>query len=127
MLIAVSADLGTVIASFLKVVSLVCSGLVLASFVMFAYDQTSASSRNQVKSVTTGQYSSNGNPLPRHPGQPRKFIDGAARTLTSPFRSIVHGDSAWAVWIVATLLGLLVYGVGIGFVARFARLRESQA
>jgi hypothetical protein len=53
--------------------------------------------------------------------QPRRFIDGAARTLTRPFRGIVHTSSAWVLEIVPTLIGLLVWGVGIGYLARFSR------
>jgi len=122
MLIGDSVDLSSVVASVLKLVSLSCCALVVASFALFAYDQASANSKGQVASVVSGRYSSANNPLPRHPGQPRRFIDGAAHALTSPIRSAMSGDSAWPVWIVATVFGLLVYGVGIGFVARFLRV-----
>ena len=122
MLIAISVDLWTVVSSALKVVSIVCCALVVVSFALFAYDQASASSKGQVAAVVTARYASTGNPVPRHPAQPRRFIDGAAHVLTSPFRSLVHGDSAWAVWISSTVLALLLYGVGLGFLARFIRM-----
>jgi len=58
---------------------------------------------------------------PIHHGraQPRLFIDEAANVLTSPFDSIVPSDSAWVDHILPTLFSLLVYGVGLGFVARY--------
>jgi hypothetical protein len=53
--------------------------------------------------------------------QPRLFIDNAASALTSPFRSLVQSDSQWVERGLPTILALLVYGVGIGYLARFSR------
>ena len=102
-------------------VSLVSCLLVLASFVLFVYDQASGADKHQLAELTgqsNGTTSSRG--LDRH--QPRRFIDGAAHVLTSPFRLLVAGDSIWAVWISSTVLALLVYGLGLGFLSRVARL-----
>jgi hypothetical protein len=41
--------------------------------------------------------------------------------LTSPFRSIVQSDSQWVLHGVPTIFALLVYGVGLGYLARFSR------
>ena len=111
------------VSAALKLVSVICTFFVLVSFGLFAYDQASVNSKAQATSVTTGTYVNKGNALPHHPAQPRRLIDGAAHTLTAPFRALVKGDSLWAVWITSTLLGVLVYGVGLGFVARFVRLQ----
>ncbi len=56
------------------------------------------------------------------PGQPKRFIDGAARALTSPFRSFLTTSSEWATEIAGTLLALILYGFGLGYLARWARM-----
>jgi hypothetical protein len=53
--------------------------------------------------------------------QPRRFIDGAAQNLTEPVRSLMHTDSVWGIELVATLAGLIVYGLGLGYLARYAK------
>lgn len=91
----------------------------LASFALFAIDQASGASKHQVAALggpVSDQTAS------QRPGQPRRFIDGAASVLTSPFRSVIHsGSSEWGAEIEYTLLAVIVYGFGIGFLARWAR------
>jgi hypothetical protein len=130
MLIAISVDLLTVLARLLKICSLVCSGIVLVSFLLFAYDQTSGASKHQVTALAGGPnqtasgvvVTSESTHAVAHKGQPRRFIDAVAHDLTGPFRSLVQGDSQWAVWLVSTALAILVYGFGLGFAARIIRL-----
>jgi hypothetical protein len=86
-------------------------------------DQVSHASKQQVNQLATGT----AGPSTTHgtstsPGQPRRFIDGAARTLTSPFRSLVGSNSRWSVELASTLLALLVYGLGLGYLARYSRV-----
>ena len=103
----------------------ICCGLVIASFALFALDQFAGASEHQqselVASSNTAEPSSQG---AAHHGQPRAFIDGAARALTAPMRSLVHTNSDWAIELEATILALLVYGVGLGFLARVVRPSE---
>jgi hypothetical protein len=106
----------------LVLIAFACCGLVLASFVMFARDQlasASARQQNELVSPSTGAV-----PVPavhRGHGQPRRFIDGAAQKLTSPFRSIVQSHSQWVLHAVPALIAILVYGCGLGFLARYSR------
>jgi hypothetical protein len=98
-------------------VSFVCCALIIASFAFFAVDQMSGASRQQA-AVTAGT------PIPAKKSnpdreQPRRFIDGAARSLTSPFRSIINSGSQWADRIVLLVCGLTVYGVGLGYLRRY--------
>jgi hypothetical protein len=102
-------------------VALACSGLVLASFVMFTRDQLAGASQHQASEVSTGPTSQPAAPKPKQQAEPGRFIVGAARTLTSPFASIVNSSSAWVEHGIPTLLGLLVYGVGLGYLARYSR------
>jgi hypothetical protein len=43
-----------------------------------------------------------------------------ARKLTSPFASVVVSDDAWVEHGIPLVLALLVYGAGLGFLARWA-------
>jgi hypothetical protein len=105
--------------------ALICCTLVTLSFALFAVDQASSASKQQVAQLAAGSAPSPASaaPPPVKPKQPRKFIDGAAGTLTSPFRSLVDSSSQWTLEIFSTLVALLVYGFGLGYLARLWRLR----
>jgi hypothetical protein len=121
MLTARSADVGGVIHRAIVLVALVCCGLVVGSFVLFVRGQMAGASKQQVAAVvgpSTGQVVA---PPAKPEGQPGRFINGGASELTSPFRSIVTSGSAWVQRGVPTILALLVYGVGLGYLARFSR------
>jgi hypothetical protein len=102
---------------FLITVSFVCCVLVIASFGFFAADQASGASSQQVASV-------NGSTPPAthtaHHGPIRRFVDAAAKDLTSPFQSLATSSSQWANHLLLLILGLAVYGVGLGYLARYA-------
>jgi hypothetical protein len=121
MLDAATADMDPVIHRLLVLSSIACCLLVAASFVMFARDQVAGASVHQQNLITY-----RGAPVPvapstaAHPGQVRRFIDGAARDLESPFSSIVHSSSQWVLHGGPALLALLLYGVGLGYLARFS-------
>jgi hypothetical protein len=99
----------------------ICCGLVLLSFGLFALDQVSGASKHQQAELAGSATTTPGATPSRPPAQPRRFIDGAARELTSPFRSILTTDSQWSSELFTTLIALLVYGVGLGYLARFSR------
>jgi hypothetical protein len=122
MLVMLSADTVSVIHRILVLAACVTSALVVASFVLFARDQLSGASQHQVAEINAGLPTQPGvNQQATHHGQPRAFIDGAASDLTSPFKSIVQSDNEWVIHGIPTVFALLVYGVGIGFVARYTR------
>ncbi len=121
MLEAQAADTDLVIHRLLVLGACVCSVLVLASFAMFARDQLAGASAHQVAEINTPDPASSGTSKAAHHAQPRRFIDGAASTLTSPFSSIVQSDNPWVEHALPTVFALLIYGVGIGYVARFTR------
>lgn len=105
----------------LVLVALVCSGLVFASFVLFALHQIGGAAKVQANAVTSSGTRQAAAPNAKPQGQPGRFIDNAASKLTSPFESIVESGSAWVQHGVPTILALLVYGVGLGFLARYSR------
>ena len=101
----------------LGTVSFICSALIIASFGFFAVGQMSGASQQQAAETA-------GTPIPaktanRERKQPRKFIDAASRTLTTPFNSIVHSGSQWADRLILLVFGLAVYGVGLGYLRRY--------
>ena len=103
----------------LRTVSVGSSLLVLASFALFALDRFgSASARQQASIAETGGLT---RPEPRASAQPRRFVDGSARALLSPFAGLETTGGAWGRRTVPTLLALLVYGFGLSVLARSAR------
>lgn len=103
----------------LHILSLFCCLIVATSFVLFAHDQVAGASRHQADAVILS-----GAPVAatthQATKQPRAFIDGAAKTLTGPFSSIIHSSNPWVDHGVPAALALVVYGFGLGFIARYA-------
>jgi hypothetical protein len=122
MLAAGPADVERMIHRAIVSIALVCSGLVLASFVMFARDQVAGAAKQQANAVSASAPTQPVAP-PKHKqaAQPGRFIRGAASKLTAPFDSIIHSNNAWVGRIIPTLLALLVYGVGLGYLARYSQ------
>src|SRR5712672_1385582 len=105
----------------LVLVAVACSMLLVLSFSLFARDQLAGASQHQQNELAAGVITSPGvvPPKTQH-AQPRRFIDDAAHALTSPFRSIVQSTSPWVTHGLPTIVALLVYGVGIGYLARYS-------
>jgi hypothetical protein len=57
----------------------------------------------------------------------REVIDDANDLLLAPFSDVISSTSNWVIRGVPTLLGLLVYGLGLGLLANFLPSRESHA
>jgi len=102
---------------FLVTVSFVCCALVIASFAFFAVDQVSGASSQQVASISGSTPAAK---KAAHHGAVRRFVDSAASDLTYPFHSLLNSSSQWANQLLLLILGLAVYGVGLGYLARYA-------
>ena len=109
----------------LRVASIAICLIVGASFVVFAVDQTKSASSGQQAALKNG--TERGSALAdsrQHKNGFHKAIDEAASTFTSPFSGIVSASkSEWGDEMVKLLLALLVYGFGLGYLARFIRVR----
>ncbi len=122
MLTRSAADTSGVIHRGLVLIAYACCVLLIASFAMFARDQMAGASKHQVQELASGLPTApTVPPVTKDHSQPRLFIDGAASALTSPFGSLVQSDSEWVKRGLPTILALLVYGAGIGYLARFSR------
>jgi hypothetical protein len=117
------ADVQSVLSRLLATLSSVCCVLVLISFGLFAHDQMAgASQRQQTAELPGGAPAVASAPAAPHKhAQPRRFIDGAAHTLTAPFASVIQSTNAWVDHGIPTVLALAVYGLGLGYLTRFSR------
>jgi hypothetical protein len=96
--------------------------IVIAWFAIFVVNQSKAAASRQLGELAgTPQQSQTHAPAKR--SGLTKTLDEVARTVTTPFASITSGRSPWAEHGLDTLLALLVYGFGVGFIARLVRLR----
>jgi hypothetical protein len=106
--------------SLLKWTSVICCLFMVLSFGLFAEHQVAGAASRQATEVETGQLG----PAPSSPkhqtAQPQRFINGVASKLLSPFSSVVNSNNAWVNHGIPTLLGLLVYGFGLGFLSRWS-------
>ena len=117
----------TPLTATLRVASRVACLIVLASFALFVVEQArGASSRQQNALLGTN----NGAAAPptkhgsSHKSTLHRKIDEVAERLTSPFSGVTAGDTnQWVIRGVGTLLALLVYGIGVGYLTRLMRLR----
>jgi hypothetical protein len=98
----------------------VSSLFVLASFGLFARDELAGASNTQQAEITSGT-SDPTLPSPARHKQPRRIVDRVARALLSPFSALAPSGSRWAARGVPTILALLVYGFGLGFLARVSK------
>ncbi|MCW3066455.1 MAG: hypothetical protein JWN32_3627 [Solirubrobacterales bacterium] len=112
------------LSSALRLTALVCAALVVVSFALFARDEASGASKHQQQTIVAGASSVPGAPAQRkRHGQPRRFIDDAARTLETPFAHLVDSSDGWVTHGIPAVLGLALYGFGLGFLARYAHAR----
>lgn len=98
--------------------------IVIAWFVVFAVGQSKSASTSQTNEVAEATGQSRTSEAKAHESSAKKTLNDAAQAVTSPFEGLMSSSSsAWLHHGEATLLALLVYGVGVGFLARFVRLR----
>jgi hypothetical protein len=118
-----------VTAALVKLLRLVSIGVclvVVASFVTFAVEQTKTASGHQQEQLATPAEAATAAatpPVQSHESSLRKGLDEASAELTSPFAGLASGSSEWATRGVKLLLALLIYGFGIGYLARALRVR----
>jgi hypothetical protein len=124
MLVALQVDTGKVISRTFRLIGFVCCLLVLASFAMFARDQMAGASARQQTALLPGAAASVSTSAPPKPhAQPRRFIDGAAKVLTTPFTAIIRSRNVWVTHGLPALFALIGYGLGLGFLARYSAAR----
>ncbi len=115
------------ITGLMRLASRVICLIVIAWFVVFVVDQTSAASTHQQNEVTGSVVPApdkSARSMAKHESTLRRTLDETSNVLTSPFAGVVSGShSEWTIHIVKTVLALLVYGFGLAFLARFLQVR----
>ena len=117
--------------AFIRLLALALSSVVALSFILFAIDEIDRGSKVQQQAVGEGT----GNrvkiaidPAPsakqeslreQEHSKVREGIDDADDVLLQPFGRLIDSDSNWVTRGVPTLLGLLVYGLGLSLLANF--------
>ena len=115
----------------IRIIAIVACGIVTISFALFVIDQSrSASNESSTEIAQSGPPATPTTHEPqskpsahRTTGQrARHWVDHADHTLVSPVDWVVPaGANEWVARGVPWLLALLLYGFGLGYLARFAR------
>ena len=117
------------LSTLLRLASRVACLIVAVSFLLFALDQTSSASKhqqNELNEVAPATAARTPTPTPAKQSESslREAIDETSSKLTSPFKGATSGwHNQWAIRGVQLLLALLVYGFGLGYLARTMRVR----
>jgi hypothetical protein len=114
------------LANLLRLATVTICLVTIASFGLYAINQTDNASAHQQQ--TLANEGSTGVSAVRtreaHTTGVRGVIDEVSETLTSPFEGVTASShSEWVKRGVSLLLALVVYGFGLGFLARFVRVR----
>ncbi|HET6508740.1 MAG TPA: hypothetical protein VFG42_18245 [Baekduia sp.] len=112
----------------LRFAAVACSLLVIAGWGWFAIDQTSAASANTQAEIAGQAASRTVSPDPDTEREREKVnsklhetIDDANDVLLRPFASVTEDSgSKWMRRSIPALLALIVYGFGLGILARVA-------
>jgi hypothetical protein len=113
---------------------------VAVGFALFAIDEMNAGSKTQQSAIdqaTSGKTDVVAPPSPspedeaireREHGKTREAIDDANDELLAPFSQLVStSKSNWVTHGVPALLALLIYGVGLGFLANLLPQAKTHA
>ncbi|HZL48232.1 MAG TPA: hypothetical protein VFC30_04375 [Solirubrobacteraceae bacterium] len=119
-----SSGVSSSIAGLLRVTSWIICLIVAASFLVFVVEQTNAASAHQQAELDEHPVAGATPKSSKQESGLHKALDEAANVFTSPFSGVVSGSSSqWAIHGIETLLALLVYGLGLGYLARVLRVR----
>lgn len=124
------------LAGLLRLASIAICLVAIASFGLFAVNQTSSASTHQQEVLNGGSPAPATNPATNPPGTSstkatgahesslHKAIDDASNAFASPFSGVTAGSSSeWVIRGTKLLLTLIVYGFGLGFLVRVIRVR----
>jgi hypothetical protein len=115
--------------SVIRLAAIVMSGFVLFGFAFFAADELDRGSKTQQQALSNELEGVSADPVPiartssdeavREAANDdfREVVDDVNDVLLAPFVDLVASDDAWVARGVPTLLALLLYGVGLGFLA----------
>jgi hypothetical protein len=115
--------------SLIRLAAIVMSGFVLVGFAFFATDELDRGSKTQQQALANELEGANPEAIPIAPtpadeaerealhGGVREFVDDVNDVLLDPFSDLVSSNDVWVARGVPTILALLLYGFGLGFLA----------
>jgi hypothetical protein len=112
--------------SVIRFLAIAISAIVVLGFALFALEETDKGSKAQQAKLERELGSPVAPIAPedrveaareRNQGSVREAIDDANDVLLAPFVDLVDSDSEWVNHGIPALLALLIYGVGLGFLA----------
>ena len=115
--------------SFVRLLAIVLSGIVILGFAFFATDELGRESQNQQNLIDREVTGSVVDPAPIAPtpdqenarehanGTFREVVDDANDILLDPFTGIVDSTDRWVTHGLPALLALALYGLGLGMLA----------
>ncbi len=115
--------------ALLRIAALAVSAIAIVSFGLFALDESRAASQRSAEEIAGTRAARQPDPSPKqerareaaHSGT-RELVDDANDVLVSPIAGLVEAKvDKWVRRGVPGLLALVVFGVGLSFLARFAR------
>lgn len=112
----------------IRTAAVLASLVVVVSFGCFAAEEARSASDQSATGIEGRAASRVADPSPEQERAreaahtaPREAVDDVDDVLLSPFASVAGGsESRWLRRSVPALIALLVYGLGLGFLARFA-------
>ena len=118
---------------FLRYLAITLSAIVALGFVLFALDDIGRASEQEQARIANSPSFTVADPTPagerareQRNSKTREYIDDANDVLLKPFASVAaSSNSRWMQRGVPAGIGLLLYGFGIGFLARYAKARGS--
>lgn len=114
----------TVIDGAIRSVAAIASVVIALSFILFAAEEVNHASRRQQSEVITPG-SGGGSTQVSHHTTARRAIDDASEVLLRPFVGVASDThNAWARRGIPALFGLLVYGLGLAYLARRLDVRS---
>jgi hypothetical protein len=113
------------LARLLRLAAIAMCLVTVASFGLYAINQTDNASAHQQETLATGTTEPTQlQTSETHTKGVRGVIDEVAKALTSPFDGVTaSSNSEWVKRGAGLGFALLVYGFGLGFIARFVRVR----
>jgi hypothetical protein len=123
--------------SLIRLVAIVMSGFVLVGFAFFAADELDRGSKTQQQALADELEGTAAEHIPIAPapadeaareaahGDVREIVDDVNDVLLGPFTNLVGSEDVWVVRGVPTVLALLLYGVGLGFLANMLPKQRS--
>jgi hypothetical protein len=120
-----------------RLLAIAASVVIALGFVLFAIDEMDGASKGQQRALAEQTGVSDPADVAPAPEEEaararqntsiREAIDDANDVLLAPFSDVTNSKDSWVIRGVPTLLGLLVYGLGLGLLANFLPKQESHA